>query len=147
MSTTASAVKTRLMTKVFDVPVTEKGSPLQSKFNAFTRGKNITRVHDFSIGAGQVTVKEGETERTVDGHVAVLLYEVSEGDGAPSAPRLFMKEFLGLPVNSELQTKVNSFTGGKDISIVTARSVQRGAEADVAVIYTKNSGDEDEPAE
>lgn len=140
--------ETRLYSKTFAAPVAEKGSALQSKFNAFTRGKNIVRVHDLSVGPGTTpaTEAEGDTPASPGGPavLAHLLYEVDTRENAPAAPRLFMKEFLGLPVSSELQTKVNSFTGGKDITIVKAVSTQNGdGKADVVVVYTKNGAGAD----
>lgn len=121
---------TRLMAKSFDVERGEKGSKLQSKINQFTKGKNIAEVHDFSF------VQE-------DGHdKGLLLYSVAEGD--PNT-RVLAKVVEGAALGtSELQTKVNSFSKGKEIAVnATAVGQASDGTAIVVVLYTKEgTGDE-----
>ncbi len=119
----------RLMAKTFEVPESEKGSPLQSKVNAFTKGKNIIDVHSLTLDQSNGSTK------------AALLYEVSDG-GEPSADdRVYAKVLSDVPVGSELQTKVNSFSKGKELGIkATAVAVQEG-NATVVLLYTKPGGD------
>lgn len=120
----------RLMAKVFDVPKAEKGSPLQSKFNAFTKDKDIVDVHSIDVSVGS----DGNTR-------AVLLYADGEAD-KPSGPRVLAKVIEGAALGSELQTKVNSFSKGKEIPIKAADvAVAPDGTATAVVVYTKDAAD------
>lgn len=67
----------RLMAKHFAAEVGEKGSPLQTKVNSFTKGKNITAVHDLAVSQNGAELH------------AVMLYEMEEE--GPEQPRLLSK--------------------------------------------------------
>jgi hypothetical protein len=119
---------TRLMAKTFDVKLERddagkiKGSPLQSKINQFTKGKNIPTVHSFeAVAVGTDEVK------------AVLIYDSAEGEG----PRVLSK-VIDAPLGSELQTKVNAFTKDKDLDVRAVSIAPTGDNATVAVLYTRN---------
>lgn len=119
---------TRLMAKTFSVESTDKGSPLQSKINAFTNGKNIVAVHDLKVVRQNGVIRAG------------LLYELAEGE-ASKEDRIYAK-VVEAPFDSEFQTKVNSFSKDKDLEIVRA-TLDHSADDDraVAVILHHKRGD------
>lgn len=122
----------RVMAKVFEVEVAEKGSPLQTKINAFTKGKNITAVHDLTVTRADGKIK------------AVLLYDADEE--ASGTPRLLSKVVDNVPVDSTLQTKVNSFTKDKGLDVQAASTSVDGDSATVALLFVRTDGGAEDEA-
>ncbi len=127
---TETVTEPRLMSKVFNVERTEKGSGLQSKINAWTNGKNIGEVHDLTVKS-----ENGATK-------AVVLYEEMPGDAA-KADRLFAKVVENKEFgNTALSTAVNSWSKGKSGEIkYVATAVDSDGNALVVILHKKDASD------
>ncbi len=121
----------RLKAKVFEVAVENdesgapKGSPLQSKINQFTKDKNIPSVHSLLVSVA------GNDQK------AVMLYDEAEGDGGERIYAKVVTEAL----STALQSKVNNYSNGKDLSVVATGSAVDGDKATVVILHHKAEGD------
>jgi hypothetical protein len=129
----------RLKAKTFEVKREEKGSPLQTKINAFTKGKNITAVHDFDV----VVVDQDD-----DVFLRATLLYTEGAEGEDYADRLLSKVIDNVPQDSELQTKVNAFTKGKELDVQGTAIASDGRTATVVLLYVRlDEGGDDEASE
>lgn len=129
----------RVKAKTFDVANQEKGSPFQTKVNAHLKGKNITGVHAVSV----VNVPQaGENPEDLGSLRGTIIY--TEDEGADVQPRVYSKVLQNVPQNSDLQTKINAFTKGKDIDVLAATVASDGETATVVLIYTGPEGEGDD---
>jgi len=120
----------RLMAKSFDIEGSDKGTGLQSKFNAFTAGKNIGTVHGFEFRA-----EGGRTK-------GLLLFE--QGEGEPSKEdRIYAKVIEGRALgSSDLQTAVNSWSKDKTGEVKgVATTVDANGNALIVVLHTRGAND------
>jgi hypothetical protein len=119
------------MAKTFDVELGEKGAPFQSKFNAYTGGKDIRNVHDLAL-----SVEDGRVK-------GVLVVDEARGDSASASKdsRVYAKEIRGPVGQSETQTKINSFSKDKEITVIGVFSTVSNGEYFGVILYTKQGGD------
>jgi hypothetical protein len=144
-------MSTRLYAKVFEVDQAEKGSPLQTKINSYTKDKPITKVHSFEVThSTREPKKDSEEKEPVAVTRAIMLADHDIDEGA-TAERVYAKVVERSPVTSELQTKINSWSktasdNGCTILEAVTIAASDGQTAEAVILYLdprKKGSDED----